>query len=52
MPGGAVSELCGERERERERARETDRVRCLGWGVTRPVAWYITGEGVGGGKRL
>ena len=39
------------REEERERE-ETHRVRCLGWGATRPVAWYIAGEGVGEGKRL
>ena len=47
---GAVSKVCG--EKGRERGQETDQVRCLGWGVTRSVAWYITGEGVGGGKRL
>lgn len=44
----AVSDLW----REREKGAGTHRVRCLGWGVTRPVAWYIADEGVGEGKRL
>ena len=41
----------GER-RARERERGTHQVRCRGWGVTHPVAWYMADEGTGEGKRL
>ena len=45
----AVSDLWRERWVQRERKLcengEAHQVRCPGWGATRPVAWYMAGEG-------